>query len=193
METYYTSTQAAKIYGVSLQTINYWAGQFKEYLSPTANPGGRRKRRLSIEDMRVLSLISSMKNEGSTFEDIHATLKTGQRGQAPAVDPNQVQAIVANETEVHLALRNERLQQMLVEAHDKLAQAQEQLKDMDKLRLKTARLEAQLDSQAKERERLENQVQALTEEIKSLSLQTGQEYAKGFQSGWQARNSPEND
>lgn len=187
MDTFYTSNQAAKIYDVSLQTINHWAGQFKEHLSPTANPGGRRKRRFSVEDMKVLALISDMKNEGSTFEDIRATLQTGQRGDAPTVDPDQVQAIVVGEAETRLALENDRLQQMLVEAHNKLAMAQDQLKEMDDLRLKAARLEAQLDSQAKERERLESQVQALTEAIKQLSLQTGQEYAKGFETGWKHR------
>lgn len=187
MDTYYTSNQAAKIYEVSLQTINSWAGQFREYLSPTANPGGRRKKRFSLDDMKVFSLVADMKNDGGTFEDIHATLKSGQRGDPPAVDPDQVQAIVVNETETRLTLENERLQQMLVQAHDKLAKAEEQLKELDGLRLKAAKLETQLESQAKERERLERQVQALTEEIKSLSLQTGQEFAKGFETGWKHR------
>jgi hypothetical protein len=33
--------------------------------------------------MEVLSLVAELKGQGRTYADIHATLKTGQRGTSP--------------------------------------------------------------------------------------------------------------
>jgi DNA-binding transcriptional MerR regulator len=66
---------------ISRQTISNWCKEFEQYLSVTANPPTGGHRRFSETDLGVLALISSMKEMGSTYEDIHASLQSGQRGR----------------------------------------------------------------------------------------------------------------
>lgn len=66
---------------ISRQTISNWCKEFAEYLSVTANPPNGSHRRFTQEDLNILALISSMKEMGGTYEDIHASLRIGQRGR----------------------------------------------------------------------------------------------------------------
>ena len=77
---YYTTNQAADLLKVTRQTVANWAGEFADYLNILANPGANEHRRFTIEDMRVLALIAEMKAVRMTYEVIHASLQSGQRG-----------------------------------------------------------------------------------------------------------------
>lgn len=176
------------MFDISTQTVSVWGREFDKYLSPTAKPGGRRKRQFTKGDLEMIALIADMKGQGHTFEDIHATLNTGQRGQPPTLEPEDVQAIVSRDFEYRLQLENEKLQGMLVQAQNALAKAQEQLKELDSLKVERAKLETRIEGlveeRSAERERLERQIQALSQKVEELSMKAGQEYAKGFQEGW---------
>ena len=79
----FTVKDAETLYGVTGQTIRVWCDEFSEFLSPSANPGSRRTRMLTHDDMRVLALIASMQKDGFHFPDIGNSLRNGERGQAP--------------------------------------------------------------------------------------------------------------
>lgn len=70
----------AELFAVAEPTVRAWCGEFEEYLSVNANPGEGRTRYYDDEDVKVLALVAEMKTQGKTFEDIHASLKAGKRG-----------------------------------------------------------------------------------------------------------------
>ena len=183
----YRSSHVATIYGISTHTVGTWSGEFAEYLSPTANPGKKKQRLFSNEDMRVFSLVSQLQQQGMTFTEIHANLKSGARGDEPDVEPSDVQSIVSSEAETRLALDNERLKMALIDAQGALNKAQVDLAKMrevedENIRLRT-QLEAEREAKNSNEERLEKQIEQLQKEIKELALQAGHEYAKGFVDG----------
>lgn len=70
-------------------TFNEWCKEFASYLSPTATPDDNRKRRFTDDDIKVFTLIQEMKQGGKFFEDIHASLRAGQRGEMPSMNSLQ--------------------------------------------------------------------------------------------------------
>lgn len=184
---HYRSKHVSTIFNISHETVRTWSNEFGEYLSPTARPGARKQRLFTKDDMSVFSLVSELKKQGMTFDEIHASLKNGERGELPTIDPSEVQAIVSSDSENRLALEVERMQHGLVEAHKALTVAQKQLKEMDAVKTENTRLKAQLESEEKHyketRERLEKQISELTKRVEDVSRQSGQEYVKGFVEG----------
>lgn len=83
----YTTLQVATTFRTTRETARHWSLEFREYLSPTANPGRGRDRLFTEDDLRVLSLVSEYKRAGRTFQDIHVALKAGQRGSIPDLAP----------------------------------------------------------------------------------------------------------
>lgn len=195
----YRSQHVATIYGITIETVNVWAREFSKYLSPTANPGQRKTRLFTQEDMTVIDLIASLRKQQVTYEEIHATLASGQRGNLPDVEPEQVQAIVSTEHETRLALENERLRMALIEAQSALKKAEEDLTQLRELEDKALRLETQieaeraakkelLEQQDIQRKELQSQIAALQQEVKELALHAGREFAKGFVEGVRNRD-----
>jgi DNA-binding transcriptional MerR regulator len=190
----YRSQHVATIYGITIETVNVWAREFSQYFSPTATPGQRKVRLFTQDDMAVIDLIATCRKQQMSYEDIHASLASGQRGDPPDVEPEQVQAIVSTEHETRLALENERLKMALVDAQGSLRKAETELARLRELEDKTIRLESQieaeraskkelLEQQESQRKELQSQIAALQQDIKELALQTGREYAKGFVEG----------
>jgi DNA-binding transcriptional MerR regulator len=83
MDEYFTTQDVTKTFGVSHQTVKNWCDEFTSYLSPTARPGEGKKRLFTVEDIQVFSLIRDYHQRGFRYEDAHAALKTGQRGEIP--------------------------------------------------------------------------------------------------------------
>lgn len=79
----YTASQVATIFGLSRETIRRYAEEFKSHLSPSANPGSDRARTFTDADLSVFALVASMKHLGKRFDEIHAALVNGQRGDPP--------------------------------------------------------------------------------------------------------------
>jgi len=111
----YSTRHVCTLFRVSPETARTWAEEFSQYLSPVANPGTGRHRQFTDEDMRVLSLVSQMKRDNLTFNDIHAALASGNRGQAPALPVEEVQALVVGERESQLIAQMSKLQQAIVD------------------------------------------------------------------------------
>src|SRR4051794_16913775 len=100
----YTTRQIAALYSVSIETIRIWTLEFAEYLSPTAQPGRNKNRVYTVSDLEVLALVSELKGQGKIFSDVHLALKAGQRGAAPNLEPQEIQAITYGEREKRLSL-----------------------------------------------------------------------------------------
>ena len=97
----YTPKHVETIFKISQETVRMWAKEFTFYLSPTATPGKNKHRFFTQEDMQVFSLVKDLKKQGMTFAEIHANLKAGQRGDPPALPPEDVQALVTTDAELH--------------------------------------------------------------------------------------------
>ena len=183
----YRTKQAAAIFGVTEQTIHVWSREFAWRLSTTANPGHKKQRSFTKEDMQVFDLISSMQKQKHTFDDIHASLKVGSIGEAPLVEPEEVQAIVSTEAETRLAFENTRLKSMLVDAQTALKKAQTDLEEMREVKeentLLKARLTAQEQTKAELVDHLKQEVTELQAKVETLAKEAGQQYAVGYKTG----------
>jgi len=92
----YTTSQLSSRFNITAQTVKRYAGEFAAYLSPTATPEKNTPRRFTDDDLAVYQLIVTMKEEGKLFEQIHAALRSGERGIAP--DMNTSEMTVAQST-----------------------------------------------------------------------------------------------
>ncbi len=183
----YTSRQTATIFGVALETIRNWADEFQDYLSPTATPGRGKHRMYSHIDLTVFSLVDELKKQGMTYSDIHLSLQNGQRGASPALPPDEVQALVVGEQERRLSLEVDYLQRSLMRTQQELEEARLALKEAQRFKEDTIRLETQLDA---ERKRVEEKQQLISElkgqldraqqRIEELLRESGQQYIKGM-------------
>lgn len=163
----YTTQHVAALYDVAIETVRTWSQEFEHFLSPTANPGRRRQRMFTREDMQVFDLIASMKQDGATYEDIHAALKSGQRGQAPGTPPDELQvAIAADDRRVILA-ENDQLKRRIETLHQEI----ERLKQIDR---ESVRLQTQLEGEKSRAERAESQLRDLQVEQAKLHQQIGE-------------------
>lgn len=84
-ESTYTTKDIAAIFKVSHQAVKTWARQFADYLSPTARPEEGKRRIFTDADMRVFALVRERTQRGDNFKDVHYALKSGQRGDVPAI------------------------------------------------------------------------------------------------------------
>jgi DNA-binding transcriptional MerR regulator len=180
----YRTSHVCKLFEISYETVRNWTTEFGEYLSPTAKPGKHRKRLYTDLDMRVFSLVAELKQQGMTYEEIHANLQSGERGKPPTLDPKDLQALVTSETEHRLALEVERLQQALIRTQAELKQVEELRQELEQTKRDNIRFEAKLESITEtardERERLETRVRELTQRIEELARESGKEYARGM-------------
>jgi len=132
----FRTSHLENLYEISHETVRAWTIEFSKYLSPTANPGGGKKRLYQKDDLAVFSLVVELRKQGMDFSDIHAALENGQRGEVPDLDAEEIQAIVSSDAETRLSLENERLRQALVVAQDELKKAQKDLEQMQGIRKK---------------------------------------------------------
>lgn len=66
----------ARLLDVAVSTIRTWsAGEFRDYLSPTAQGGTGNTRNFSERDVRLLHLVNIRKQAGYSTADVHAELR----------------------------------------------------------------------------------------------------------------------
>lgn len=190
----YTTRHAAALYNVSTETIRLWTIEFKQYLSPRAQPGKNKYRSYSVEDMEVLSLVAELKRQGLNFADIHVTLQSGQRGTPPDLPPAEVQQITSVDQERRLSLEVDYLQRALIQTKAELEETRALAEQVTQTREENIRLKSNLEYTEREltdtQERLERTTEQLLKRIEDLSLQVGREYAKGFVEGLRERPAP---
>ena len=190
----YQSKHLVALYKIAPETLRQWTLEFQEYLSPTANPGANKQRFYTVSDLEILSLVSEQKRAGFTYEEIHLSLKSGQRGVAPDLEPHELEEIVGSDEDTQLSIQVHHLQHNLALAQTALKKAEERLQEMQAIQEKANRLEAQLETTEKhhhaEIEGLRLTIKDLTDQIRQIAAGAGEQYAKGFQEGWKQRGRP---
>jgi DNA-binding transcriptional MerR regulator len=167
----YTTRHAARLYNVkSEQTIRNWIKEFAEFFSARVSPGKGTDLLLSREDMTVLDLIASMRAERRPVDEIHATLRSGQRGNNPDYTPEQLDALTGGDFENYLSTQLNTLKLELEDVtreRDELRTVVRPLQD-DKIRLETEKegLEKQLDD-------AKNQIHLAAERERKLLREIG--------------------
>lgn len=184
----FSVSHLAHVFAVSQQTIRQWSNEFHEHLSTRANPGKSRIRAYTNEDLPVFALISQMKTLGYTYQDIHAALVNGQRGEVPSLDglDNVDLALISERDRAVIAELEMRAQQAEAERdfwRERAAESERQLEEQEtalhQSQVELARLQgemkaaerdrSQLDQQQKLMEYQQNQLQQLQSERDRLT------------------------
>jgi len=104
MEQTLTAAQSAELFNCTRETIRAWSLEFKTYLTPGANPRSNQKRMFTEKDLRVLALVSELKDAGKLYSDIHEALSSGDRRDPPdrstALAPIERGKVASLQTEV---------------------------------------------------------------------------------------------
>lgn len=176
----YTIRDVAALHSITTESARQWAIEFAPYLSPTASPGDGQKRAFTDEDMEVFDLVAKLKKAKRTYEDIHAALRSGQRGVAPQLPPSDIQALALVEGERRLVAQVDRLTGLLADRTQQLDQLKAELEAAKKAQLEAAQLKAQVDYLEADRQQLKAEAKALTDKVEALAERAGREYAKGY-------------
>lgn len=180
----FSVSHLARLFGVSQQTIRQWSNEFQTYLSMRANPGKSRVRSFTNDDLPVLALISQMKELGYTYQEIHAALNNGERGEAPSLNGlEKVDLALTSERERKLEVRAQQAEQerdfwrerateaerLLLEREEALHQSQIEVARLQGEMKAAERDRSQLDQQQKLMEYQQNQFQQLLAERDRLN------------------------
>ena len=172
METF-TSGQVAALFQITTETVRVWAQEFAEFLSPDANPGGKRNRRFDEDDLTVFALVSDLKTIGKTFQDAHVALSNGQRGVFPEVSDRALAVLDAKDKHA-IAVQVERLQNELEAVRLERDQLLDKLNEHREMEIENARLKSERDSEKRRAEVAEGRVEELTNRLIELQMESGQ-------------------
>ncbi len=160
-------------------TIRKWSVEFADYLSPTGAPEKGKSRQFTIEDMKVFDLIADMRDSGNTYEEIHMALKSGNRGNAPDVNEQDLRVLQATEGERRVTLEVEALQRAIVDMRRQLTLAETKAAQLDEANITIAKLETSLSSKVDNLSEAKTQLEVARQEVIKLSKQLGEEYIRG--------------
>lgn len=174
----YSSRHIQTLYQISPETVRQWTLEFGEYLSEHAKPTKRGKnRRYTDSDMQVFSYISQNRNMGMGYDDIHAGLQNGERGELPTLPAQEVEKVTSSEDELRLSLRVDKLESALIAAKSELDQAKKELAQMRKIEDENIKLKTRLEDR-------EQQVEKLEQQVVDTLKQINQAYRDGFNEGF---------
>lgn len=176
------TTRHAQVYFqvASPQTIRNWTREFAKYLSPGANPGSGNTRNFTIEDMGVLSLVAEMSGKGQGFEQIHASLAAGQRGDVPNLSTEDIDVLIAGEVERHLNTQLHETRQLAEQLQQDLDALKSQVQP---LRDENIRLQVQVEDRDERLKELNEQFKETQNKIENLMREMGKAYHQGYIDG----------
>jgi DNA-binding transcriptional MerR regulator len=166
----YSSRHVCVLFGVAPETVRNWTEEFLRYLSPTANPGKGRHRGFSEEDMKVFALIADMKKQGRVYDDIHAALRNGQRGEAPALPADEMQALLITDQKHEFALQIQRLETEIGRLQQERDEVVSQLQPT---RDENIRLQARLEAAQERIQALSEQLEKERRRVEDLNREVG--------------------
>lgn len=184
------TAEVAAYYKRTDQTIRAWAREFSRHFSPTANPGGGKGRNYTVEDLEVIALIAEMKDRNATYEEIHAALDAGQRGDPPNLSTADLKVLRATEGEKRAGFEIQALQQHIVDIQARMKQAEERAEAAEiraiQLGQDKAALTAETSVIKSELERAREELKAAQEENKRLSREVGTAHGQAYIEGYRA-------
>ena len=118
----YKNKEIQSLFNISADTVRVWSEEFSTYLSPLATPGTGKHRVFTDEDLQVFALISDLRSHDMSYEEIHAALQSGQRGDLPVVERERANEYSA---ELQLTVAQDKVRQLItqLEATEQRAQA----------------------------------------------------------------------
>jgi DNA-binding transcriptional MerR regulator len=160
--------EVGELLGLSTSAIRTWSmGEFKPYLSPSAQGGDGRHRDFTDIDTQIINHINELKKRSVPIEEIHASLKQLQANDwvdlppLPKPPPDVSAVPVMPREAAQTALQSERRSMMR-----EIATLQERIEKLEKqLDMERAGREALLKS---EREGREDKLMTLMREISQL-------------------------
>jgi DNA-binding transcriptional MerR regulator len=172
----YKSSDVQNLFGISYETVRRWADEFKPFLSEGANPGSGKHRVFDDNDLRVLSLVSSMKSGDMSLDEIHLALKAGQRGDIPSMLDERALEIGVN---LQLTIARQQVRDLQNQLSDVMEEAQQW---RDKAKTLEGKLEA-VQEQMLHSQQGQSSVIELYLEIARLKLLLEMERAKDKPAG----------
>ena len=152
--------EVASLFGKSKETIRRWLNNYEDYLSPGANPGDGKPRRISEEDLSVLALANEQLARGQSNDEVLAALANGSR----SVPPQTPQSITPETTQLAIFQLHKEMNQLRIQiteyemklgiAEDRASRAESQLESeraefrdrIERLNREIGRLEARLEA-----------------------------------------------
>lgn len=184
---YYSSRHVRLLYDISAETVRNWCDEFTEYLSPTAIPGKGKHRNFTEDDMRVFDLIAQMKGQGLTYEQIHASLNNGQRGNVPELPAEEMHEIIVAEEQGKLTFEIEVVQRALrlvTQERDELEGKYLALREeVQPVKDENIRLETRLEETRSQMTSLEETLEGARKRIEELNREIGKSYHEGYIAG----------
>jgi DNA-binding transcriptional MerR regulator len=161
--------EAADLLGIGRSTITIWtAGEYKNYLSYTAQGGEGRRRVLTETDVRILHFINLEKRNGTPNELIHHALRDMQKDDWEGLPPLPRAANVATVPVIPAAAAEAGIQ----------AERKALLREIASLQERLENVETQLtDEQAGRRADIERLQSTMHKEIADLRAQLAEAQA----------------
>jgi len=151
----------SKLFGVNEATIRNWTEQFSGFLSNSARKINTGQRMFDESDMLVMATVASLRNENVSLEDIQHRLEAGERVEHPGVANFGVDTRMVPAAAVEQIIDATELKTELAQVK---AAYQQALEILDRERVQHGQA----------REKFENKIDALQEEIKKLQREIGQ-------------------
>jgi len=165
------TSQIASLFQVSHETVRMWCAEFERHLSPRANPGRHQRRVFTEDDMAVLALVASLKADGLTFQDIHASLDNGERGEPPPIpDDDEIEGLIPQDARKQLAVKIQQLEDELEDAHAENERLKIQIEETQRTSL---RHEVRAEMLQEQLQKAEDRMQKLLDERGQLEREIG--------------------
>ena len=140
----YKNEDLREMFGVSHETIRKYTIDFKEFLSEAANPSENKHRVYDESDLRVFSVIVSMKNSNHSDNDIKATLVAGAEGDLGSLLDNETLALSAP---MQVRLAKQEISNLRSQLEDVVTEAQKWRDKANQLEGQIQQLQTQLEKQ----------------------------------------------
>jgi predicted RNase H-like nuclease (RuvC/YqgF family) len=179
----FSTREVAAYFNRTEQTIRAWANEYQVFLTVNANPGDGKNRSYSVEDMTVFALVSEMKKQRQADETIHASLRSGSRGEAPQISERDLKVLTATEGEKRAAIEISALRNHVIDLQERLAAAEARAAQVEQTNIEKAKLETELGIRNTDLEAARQELKQAQQRIEELNRQLGREYAQGFKDG----------
>jgi DNA-binding transcriptional MerR regulator len=161
----YKNQDIQALFNIAADTVRVWSDEFSKYLSPLATPESGKHRVYNDEDLKVFALVSEMRDKKMGYEEIHAALQNGQRGDVPEIASTRAIEYRA-EQQLQLA------QHTIAELREQLSLAearQQNLHDENiKLQADADNARSRIDELTAERNEYQDEIKQLQREIGRL-------------------------
>jgi DNA-binding transcriptional MerR regulator len=163
----YRNKDVQTLFNISPDTVRVWSEEFGEYLSPLAKPGTGKHRIFNDDDLSVFALVAEVKSKGLTYNEAHASLKSGQRGDIPEMIEERGIELRAN---LQLQLLQQQNQQLELERNEAVRLVKELQSDVANLQGQLERADQNSERTRTELEQARSRIEELVRQITRLEI-----------------------